>query len=85
MDVLFHEFGIKTAPHYLPPYKFEIMREMGYPEDLCPEAERIYSQLTNTPMNMSLTDEQVDYTIESIVKTVEKLRSGNTKPEMNFS
>lgn len=85
MDILFHEFGIKTAPHYLPPYKFEIMRELGYPEDLCPEAERIYAQLTNTPMNMSLTNEQVDYTVDSIVKTVEKLRSRNTQPEMNFS
>ena len=85
MDILFHEFGIKTAPHYLPPYKFEIMRELGYPDDLCPEAERIYSQLTATPMNMSLTDEQVDYMVDSIVKTVCKLRSGKTQPEMNFS
>lgn len=54
--ILYHEFGIKTVLHYLPPYRFTIFQEMGYEWEQCPVAERIYSQLTNTPMNLSLTD-----------------------------
>ena len=85
MDILYHEFGIKSAPHYLPPYQFQIFQEMDYPKEQCPTAERIYSQLTNTPMNLSLTDEQVEYMIESIHKTVEKLRKGDREAKRNYS
>ena len=81
---LYYEFGVKTAPHYLPPYKFQIFQEMGYPDQLCPTAERIYSQLTNTPMNLALSDAQVDYMIASIRKTVEKLQRGEKEPARNF-
>jgi perosamine synthetase len=84
VSVLYHEFGIKTVPHYLPPYRFTIFQEMGFERDQCPVAERIYSQLTNTPMNLSLTDSQVDYMVESIRATVKKLASGNKEPDMNY-
>lgn len=36
-------------------------------------------------MNLSLSDEQVQYMIECICKIVEKLQSGDRKPEMNYS
>lgn len=84
MGIIYHEFGIKTAPHYLPPYQFQIFQEMGYPRELCPQAEKSFSQLTNTPMNLSLSDGQVDYMVESIGKTVEKLRRGEKSPVMNY-
>lgn len=84
IGTLYYEFGIKTAPHYLPPYQFQIFQEMGYPHQLCPQAEKIYSQLTNTPMNLSLTDDQVDYMVGSIRKTVAKLRRGEREPQMNY-
>ena len=82
--MLYYEFGIKTVPHYLPPYRFDIFQEMGYPKEMCPQAERIYSQLTNTPMNLSLTDAQVEYMIESIGKTVDRLKKGRRRPAMNY-
>lgn len=84
ISILYHEFGIKTVPHYLPPYRFTILQEMGFEREQCPAAERIYSQLTNTPMNLSLTDGQVDYMVESIHATVKKLESGERDPEMNY-
>jgi perosamine synthetase len=85
VSMLFYEFGIKTVPHYLPPYQFTIFQEMGYEREQCPVAERIYSQLTNTPMNLSVTDEQVAYMVDSIRKTVENLRRGDRTPKMNYS
>ncbi len=85
VNILYHEFGIKSIPHYLPPYRFKIFTELGYPRINCPQADRIYSQLTDTPINLSLTDSQVDYMIESISKTVAKLKRGNKKPVMNYS
>ena len=84
IGMLFYEFGIKTAPHYLPPYQFEIFQEMGYPKELCPQAEKIYGQLTNTPMNLALTDAQVDYMVDSIRKTVAKLQRGEKEPQRNY-
>ncbi len=84
MGIIYHEFGVKTAPHYPPAYRFHIFQEMGYPRELCPQAERVYSQLTNTPMNLSLSDAQVDYMVESIRKTVEKLQRGEKEPVRNY-
>jgi len=84
IGMLFYEFGIKTAPHYLPPYRFEIFQEMGYPKELCPQAEKIFAQLTNTPMNLALTDAQLDYMVDSIRKTVEKLQRGEKEPQRNY-
>jgi hypothetical protein len=36
-------------------------------------------------MNLALTDEQVDYMIEAIRETVEKLQRGQREPVMNYS
>jgi perosamine synthetase len=85
VSILYFEFGIKTVPHYLPPYRFTIFQEMGYRKEQCPVAERIYSQLTNTPMNLSVTDGQVEYMVDSIHKTVRKLRKGSREPVMNYA
>jgi perosamine synthetase len=85
VDILYHEFGVKSIPHYLPPYQFSIFQEMGYPRELCQEAERIYSRLTNTPMNLSVIDAQADYMVESIRVMVEKLRRGDKKPKIRFA
>ena len=38
VSFLYHEFGIKTVPHYLPPYRFSIFQEMGYEWSQCPVA-----------------------------------------------
>ena len=84
MGMLYYEFGNKTAPHYLPPYQFQIFQEMGYPTHLCPRAETIFSQLTNMPMNLALPDEQVDYMIDPIGKTVQKLKRGDKEPVRNY-
>jgi len=85
VSLLYYEFGIKTVPHYLPPYQFTIFQEMGYSKEQCPVAERIYSELTNTPMNLSVTDRQTAYMIDSIHRTVEKLRKGDKKPVKKYS
>jgi hypothetical protein len=57
---------------------------MGYEWSQCPIAETLYAKLTNTPMNISISDSQVNYMVESMHHTVEKLRVGIREPVMKY-
>jgi len=72
VGTLHDKYSIRTAPLYPPVYRFSIYREMGYKEGIAPVAERIYDHSTCLPMTPALTDEQVDYMIDSVRKTVKE-------------
>ena len=77
MDMLYYEYGIKAAPHYLPVYRLTLFREMGYPQEgLCPNVERIYSQLLNLPFHLLLSAEDIAYTAASVREAVGRLKKG---------
>lgn len=74
MRTLFRDFGIQTITGYPPAYWFKTYRKRGYDRGLCPVAERIYGQVMTLPLNPRMTDDEVDYVIESTRKAVQKLR-----------
>lgn len=76
MDMVYKDYGIKTVPHYLPVYLFSMFREMGYKPGECPGAEKIYSKLTNPPFNLLVSDEDIDYMIDSFKEAVKRLKRG---------
>ncbi len=72
VGVLHDKYSIRTAPLYPPVYRFSIYKEMGYKEGIAPVAERIYDHSTCLPMTPALTDEQVDYMIDSVTKAAKE-------------
>ena len=70
VGTLHDKYSIRTAPLYPPVYRFSIYREMGYKEGIAPVAEKTYDHSTCLPMTPALTDEQVDYVIDSVAKAV---------------
>jgi perosamine synthetase len=74
MRVLFRDFGVHTITGYPPAYWFKTYRKRGYPRGQCPVAERVYGQVMSLPLSPRMTDDEVDYVIESVLKAVRKLR-----------
>lgn len=73
MRMLFRDFGVHTITGYPPAYWFKTYRKRGYPRGLCPVAERVYGQIMSLPVSPQMTDDDVDYVIESIRKAAVRL------------
>lgn len=74
IEILYHKYSIRTVPLYPPVYSYTIYKEMGYKKGLCPVAERVYNRLLNLPFTPALTDQQVNYIIDSLHKAIEELK-----------
>jgi UDP-4-amino-4,6-dideoxy-N-acetyl-beta-L-altrosamine transaminase len=62
--------GIGVNLHYIPVHLQPYYREQGFTEGDFPEAERYYAQAISLPMFSALTDEQQDYVVEQLRRTV---------------
>jgi perosamine synthetase len=59
--------------HYIPVYQLSYYRELGYPNGLCPVAERAYATLMSLPMWHGLTDDDQSRVIEQLRRLVQDL------------
>ncbi|MEA4889544.1 MAG: DegT/DnrJ/EryC1/StrS family aminotransferase [Clostridiaceae bacterium] len=74
LRVLYKEEGIQGILHYQPTYHFTALKEMGYPQDLCPNAEDFfYRREFNTPQHPRLTQTDMDNIIQGIRNTAKKV------------
>jgi dTDP-4-amino-4,6-dideoxygalactose transaminase len=47
---------------------------MGYEKGLCPHAEKLYERMITIPLHPSMSDEDVNYVINTIKTLVNKYR-----------
>jgi len=72
---IYYTYGIQPIMHYKPNYLFTIYKERGYQQGLCPIAEDVFfNNIVNMPIHPRLTKEQMDYMIESVKKSIAKLK-----------
>jgi perosamine synthetase len=64
--------GIMVNVHYIPTYKFPYYRENGYKNTFCKNAEELYQTIISIPMYYGLTNEQIDYIIENVIKVAQE-------------
>lgn len=57
--------------HYIPVYRHPYYEKLGYKEGLCPNAEKLYSEMMSLPLYYSLTDKDVDDVIMAVRKIVD--------------
>lgn len=59
--------GIGTAVHYpIPVHHQPLYRKLGYPQDDCPNAVEASRRVLSLPVHPLLSDEDLDYIIESV-------------------
>ena len=71
--ILFYKYGIQPMIHYAPLYHFTLFKKLGYENEICPVAEKIYRQKLDLPIYPQLTDAQVEYVAESVIKAVKEI------------
>lgn len=75
LQILREQHGIGGVPHYPACYDLEVFSALGYKVADCPVAGRVCRQLFNLPIHPSFRKEQLNYMIEAVKKTVDKLKS----------
>ncbi|MCL4695324.1 MAG: DegT/DnrJ/EryC1/StrS family aminotransferase [Candidatus Hydrogenedentes bacterium] len=63
---MLHERGIKVGTHYIPLHWSTAFQKRGFKRGQFPVAEQVFERLVTLPSHPRLTDEGVDYMIESI-------------------
>ena len=63
--------GIHVNVHYIPTYTFPYYRSHGYAETCCPVAEKVYSNILSIPMYYGLTDDEIDYVIDNVIRVAQ--------------
>ncbi len=63
--------GIGVQVHYIPIYRLPYYRDqLGYPQDECPNAERLYSGLISLPMFPAMTRADVERVVAELGKAL---------------
>lgn len=64
------EKKIYTNVHYKPIYLHTLYQSLGYHEGLCPEAEKVYSEILTLPIYPSLEENDQEYVIKSLKEII---------------
>jgi dTDP-4-amino-4,6-dideoxygalactose transaminase len=63
---MFHERGIKVGTHYIPLHWSTAFQKRGFKRGQFPVAEKVFERLVTLPSHPRLTNEGLDYMIDSI-------------------
>jgi len=63
---LYNGKQIKAWSHYMPIHLTKIYRSMGHGDGECPVAEAMFERYVSIPIHPRMTDESIEYVIESI-------------------
>lgn len=68
------EKGIGVNVHYIPIYYFPYYQKLRYKKGLCPKAEDLYEKIITLPLYPKMSNEDVEYVIESVYEVVKKYK-----------
>lgn len=71
--------GIGVNVHYLPVYRLPYYERLGYPTDLCDEANAYYDQVVTLPLHCAMADDDVEKVIVAVDKVVSFCRSNGAE------
>lgn len=64
------ELNIGVNLHYIPVYYHPYYKALGYKKGLCNEAEKLYEEIITLPLYPGMSEDDVDYVIESMAKVI---------------
>jgi UDP-4-amino-4,6-dideoxy-N-acetyl-beta-L-altrosamine transaminase len=67
-ELLASNIGVNI--HYIPVYHHPYYLSLGYKRGLCPVAEQLYEEMCTLPLYPGMSDEDVDYVIDSVRKVI---------------
>ncbi|KHF39883.1 UDP-4-amino-4,6-dideoxy-N-acetyl-beta-L-altrosamine transaminase [Halalkalibacter okhensis] len=62
--------NIGVNVHYIPVHKLPYYKQIGYEQDLCPNAEKLYEETITIPLFPSMTEQDVHDVITAVKKVI---------------
>lgn len=67
------ESGLEVQVHYIPVHLHPYYQQLGYKKGLCPNAEDFYERQISIPIYQSMSDEDVQYLIDTLIKVFKQV------------
>jgi perosamine synthetase len=67
------DLGLRVQVHYIPVYWHPLYQDLGFQKGLCPHAEDYYRSCISLPLFPKMTDDDVDWSIEQILRAVNEI------------
>lgn len=74
MELMIYKHKVKTVVQYYPLYRYPIFIKGGYAENNCPNTDYFFDNMISFPFHLHMNEDEVDFLIESIKKSLEELR-----------
>ena len=72
---LYNEYKIKCVIQYYPLNRYDLFRKLNFESTDLKNTDNFYDNMLSIPFSITLSKKQVDYMIESILKSIEELNS----------
>ena len=73
--LLYKKYGIKCATQYQPLYRYQLFKKMKVKKNECKNSDKFYDNMISFPFHVWMSDNQFNYLINSVKKSLIKLRS----------
>ena len=74
IDLMAFTHKVKVVVQYYPLYRYPMFIKAGFGKAHCPSTDHFFDNMVSFPFHHWMSDEDTDYLVESIIKTVEQLR-----------
>lgn len=74
IKLLYDKYKITCAVQYYPLYKYDLFKKMGFYKNNCPNTNIFYNNMISFPFHVWMTNNEVNYLINSIKKCLITLR-----------
>ena len=72
---LYNDYKIKCVIQYYPLNRYDLFRKLNFESTDLKNTDNFYDNMLSIPFSITLSKKQVDYMIESILKSIEELNS----------
>ncbi len=73
IKILFEKFKIKCVIQYYPLHRYELFKKFEYGFAEVPNTDEFYDSMISFPFSLTLNKIEIDYLVESIIKSVKSL------------
>ena len=74
ISMMAYEHHVQVIVQYYPLYRYPLFSKKGQGKANCPETDRFFDNMVSFPFELWMSDEDVDYMIDAIRKTLNALR-----------
>jgi len=74
IKLLYEKYNIQCVVQYYPLYRYPLFKNRGFGNANCPNTDNFFDNMISFPFHHSLSEEEFNYLISSVINACKKLR-----------